>query len=66
MTYLIIGIWYLIGSFGLIFIGRKINGITTRKDLILGFTIGGLGGVMTLLIGLPYIMDSEWMDKEVF
>jgi hypothetical protein len=66
MIYLIIITWYLIGSIGLIWIGRQIDGRTTRKDLIVGFTIGGLGGLITWLIGIPHLMKSDWMDKDVF
>ena len=66
MIYLIIITWYLIGCIGLIWIGRKIDGRTTRKDLLIGLTIGGIGGIITVLVGLPHLMDSDWMDKDVF
>jgi len=65
MIYLIIISWYLIGAFGLIWIGRKIDGRTTRKDILVGLTLGGIGGLMTWIIGLSHLMGTDWFDKDV-
>lgn len=64
MIYLIT--WYLIGCIGFIWIVRKMSGRTTRRDLLIGLTIGGIGGVITVLVGLCHLIDSDWIDKDVF
>lgn len=58
--------WYLIGSIGGLWIARKIYPKTTIGDLITFFTIGGVGGMLTFLIGLLYLPQKIWWDKEIF
>ena len=69
MIYLIIS-WYIVGVFGLVWVGRKLSGRTTRKDLIIGLTVGGIAGPLTWIVGIPHLIKidwlSSWLDKDVF
>jgi hypothetical protein len=65
MIYLMVIGWYLSGVFGVVFIGRRIDGKTTRKDLLIALTLGGVYGLLTWIIGI-YYMESDWLDKDVF
>lgn len=47
--------WYLIGSVGGCFISYKIYPKLTISDFIFLFTIGGLGGLITIACGLEYL-----------
>jgi hypothetical protein len=70
MIYLYIISWYLLGSISLLLSLRKIDidNETTIGDLLLSLTIGGLGGIMTILIALPYVIDFDrkWLKKKLF
>ncbi len=67
--------WYLIGSIGGLWILRKIYPKTTNGDLVFLFTIGGISGLLTVFIGLIYLLPNEiltykprgrWWNKQVF
>ena len=65
LTYLLIVLWYLIGSVGGLYIAIKIDPVVRVKDLVFCFTIAGIGGIVTILTGLFYIPDmSSWWNKE--
>ncbi len=66
MIYIIIFIWYLIGSLGALWCGYKIYPKITNGDLIFAFTLGGLGGLVTFLIGILFMSDGEWWKKQIF
>lgn len=48
-------IWYLIGSVGGLWVSKKIYPKLTSYDYLLCFTIGGIGGLLTILIGSTYV-----------
>lgn len=55
MIIILIIIWYLIGSIGGLYISYKIYPEITLKDIIIFLTIGGWGGLITIIIGLTYL-----------
>jgi NADH:ubiquinone oxidoreductase subunit H len=59
MIYLIIISWYLIGAFGFIWVMRKINGRTTRRDIRVGLTLGGISGLLSWIVGLYHLMTQD-------
>jgi FtsH-binding integral membrane protein len=58
-------VWYLIGSIGGLWLSRKIYPKTTNGDLVFLFTIGGIVGIVTFLIGLIYLPKGKWWYKQV-
>jgi hypothetical protein len=66
MIILIAIVWYLIGSISGLWISRKIYPKTTNGDLVFLFTIGGIGGLLTFVIGLTELPKGEWWNKQVF
>lgn len=56
-------LWYLIGSVGGLWISKKIYPIITKKDLVFLFTIGGIGGLLTIYIGLTFLLNYSDKDK---
>lgn len=66
MIILIAIVWYLIGSFGGLWLSRKVYPKTTNGDLVFLFTIGGIGGLLTFFIGLIYLPKGKWWNKQVF
>lgn len=65
MIYLIlILVWYFIGSIGGIFIASKINPKITNGDTVFIFTVGGISGILTVIIGLTHLPKSEWWDNK--
>lgn len=70
MTIILILItWYLIGSIGGLYLSRKIHKKTNRRDLFFLFTIGGIGGLLTFLIGICYLPKntfSKWLEEDLF
>jgi len=66
MNVLIAIIRYLIGSIGGLWLSRKIYPKTTNGDLVFAFTIGGVGGLLTFLIGLTHLPIGKWWNKQVF
>lgn len=55
MIYLLVIIWYLIGSIGGLLLSYLIIPKITNGDLFFIFSIGGIGGLLTLIIGLTYL-----------
>jgi len=53
----------LIGSIGGLWISRKISPKITNGDLVLLFTIGGVGGLLTFFIGLTHLPKSKWWNR---
>lgn len=48
-------LWYLIGSVGGLWISKKVYPVLTNYDYLFCFTIGGIGGLLTILIGSTYV-----------
>ena len=59
-------VWYLIGSIGGLWLSRKVYPKITNGDMVFLFTIGGIGGLLTFLIGLTFLPKGKWWDKQVF
>ena len=66
MTIFISIVWYLIGSIGGLWLSRKVYPKTTNGDLVFLFTMGGMGGLLTFLIGLICLPKGKWWNKQVF
>lgn len=67
MIYLIIAIvWYLIGSIGILIINLKVSKIITIGDIIMILTMGGMGGLFTVIIGGLNLFKYDWFNKRVF
>lgn len=66
MTIFIIILWYLTGVIGGLFISRKIYPETNIGGLLFLLTIGGMGGLITVVTGLIYLPRSKWMNKKLF
>ena len=66
MWIFIVIIWYLIGAGSILYhVYNKVGELTIRDSLI-GFTIGGLWGVVTLLICLWYNINiAKLLDKRI-
>lgn len=54
MEYLIISLWYLVGCIGGGYLAYKIYSKITIWDIVFFLTIGGLGGIITILVGLTH------------
>ena len=65
MIYLYGLIWYLIGSIIGSYVSYKVYPKLTSGDLLFMFTIGGVGGLLTVIIGLTHV-DFKWMNKRIF
>lgn len=59
MIKLFIVLWYSIGSFGGLILLLKIYPETRSRDLLFLFTIGGIGGLITFIIGLIFLKDKN-------
>ena len=56
-------IWYLIGCFGAMLLLKKKMDRIRVDDIVFSLTIGGLGGIMTVIIGAYTLFDK---DEDVF
>jgi len=69
MIWLIIAGWYIIGAFGLFWIGYRIDTETTVEDILKCLTIGGVSGLLVWVIGLPYLIGTfkkpNWLKKRI-
>ena len=50
MIIIAIVLWYLLGLFGGLFIMHLENNQITLSDLLFSLTLGGLGGLLTIII----------------
>jgi hypothetical protein len=53
--WVLIILWYLVGSIGGLWISRKIYKKTSVYDFVYLFTLGGIGGLITIIIGLIFL-----------
>lgn len=60
---ILVTIWYLLGSIGSSYVMYKDFGYLTLRDLIICFSLGGFGGIISLLIA---IIMTDFGDKEYF
>lgn len=65
MIVLLAILWYLIGAFGGLLVSKKIHPVITNGDLVFLFTLGGIAGLLTVLIGLAYLPKGDWCNKRV-
>ncbi len=63
MIYLIIALWYLIGSIGGMYISYKIYKEITIGDVVIYLTVGGISGLFTILYELTH---TDLWDKKIF
>jgi len=67
MMYLIIIAWYLVGSFGMLYLCRRMYPVTTLGGLIICFTAGGLFGLYSVMIGIIFNdWDWKWANRKLF
>lgn len=64
MTWILIAIaWYLIGFIGGCIILKKADGKVTVGEFVFMLTVGGIGGLFGVLIGLNYLNPTWWKIK---
>jgi hypothetical protein len=59
MIKLIFILWYLLGSIGGLWLSKKNYPKITIGDLVFLFTLGGIGGLLTFLVGLIYLPKEK-------